>query len=178
MGKNIFIAITAVIGIILILVIASMLGFITIPGLQSLTNNGNDAPSPDDLGVNDTVDAEFDSFDIYSMLCILTDKNLDQDTTIEYIERLNMDVYGSDTSYVDIYGEYSLYYENHGWDIEIRTFPTDSAIIVYSKGSSGASVITSSRPVIQTMYGYNTMTLTSTGSIGTYTAFMLFIQNS
>jgi len=167
-----------IIGVIVIIALVAgvALGFVDLGFLS--TDNGNGAPSPNDLGVNDTTQAEFDSFDIYGMLCLLTDKNLDRDTTIDYIEHLNMRAYGSSVSYVDIYGEYSLYYENHGWDIEYRNFPADTAIIVYSNGAQGASVITSSQATVQTMYGYETMTLTSTGSIGTYMAFINFVQSS
>ena len=89
-----------------------------------------------------------------------------------------MRAYGSSGSYIDIYGQYSLYYENDGWNIEYRNFPVDTAIIVYSKSGQGAAVITSSIAEMNTMYGYNTMTLTSTGSIGTYTAFISFVSSS
>jgi len=179
--KPITVGIIIAIVVVILIIVAGMLGFINLDLSFLASDTDNNAPTPNDLGLDDTTtedEAEFDDFDIYGMLCILTDKTLDQDTTMEYIDRLNIEAFGSSISYVDIYGQYSLYYENKGWDIEVRTFPVDSAIIVYSKDNQGASVITSSRPAIQTMYGYNTMTLTSTGSIGTYTAFINFIQTS
>jgi len=174
MGKNILLIVGAVIAVILIIVIAGVMGFIDL-GFVGL---GNNAPSPGDLGFNDTSDAQFSDFDIYAMLCIITDKSLDRETTLGYIDSLNMDVYGSSDSYVDIYGEYSQYYENQGWNLEYRSFFTDTALIVYSDTGQGASVVTSSRPAMETMYGYHTMTLTSTGNVGTYMAFINFVQSS
>ena len=177
-GRKVFIGVMIVIAVILIVIFAEIFGFIDLGILSIGTDDGNDVPSLNEMGFNDSSDNGFDDFDVYGMLCLITDKTLDYDTTMQYIERLNMEAYCSSTSYVDIYGEYSLYYENEGWNLEYRSFGTDTAVIVYSKTGQGASVVTSSLAEVEIMYGCNTLTLTSSGSIGTYTAFINFVMSS
>lgn len=125
---------------------------------------------------------EFDDFDIWAILCTLSGKSLDQSTTYEYIDRLNMEVFGSDEDYTEIYGQYSLYYEDNGWTIRLREFPTfpngDGAIIGYTKGTQGSMVATATSDAISSLYGYNTLTLTSIGSLADYNAFINFIEMS
>ena len=164
-----------VIGVIAIALVGGVyFGFVDLSFL-----GGNDAP---DLIEDAEPVPEFDKFEIWGLLCQLSDKDLDRDTTYEYIDRLNMEVFGSQQSYVDIYGEYSLYYENNGWTITVREFPSypdgDGAIIGYSKGTQGASVMTASTTYIENVYGYNTMTLTSTGLLSDYTSFYNFVDSS
>lgn len=145
-------------------------------------NTGNDVPEPLDSEPVNEENPEFDNFDIYTILCQLSDKNLDRGTTYEYIDRLNMEVYGSETDYEDIYGEYSIYYEDLGWDLEVREFlypPSGGgAIIAYSQGTQADMVMTASTDAIQDLYGYNTLTLTLSGDLATYNAFINFIESS
>lgn len=145
-------------------------------------NSGNDVPEPIDSEPVTEENPEFDNFDIYTILCQLSKKNLDRETTYEYIDRLNMEVYGSETNYAEIYGQYSLYYENLGWNLEVREFlypPSGGgAVIAYSQGIQAAMVMTASTDAIQTLYGYNTLTLTSSGDLATYHAFINFIESS
>lgn len=176
------------IGIIAIVLVGALAGgYILgdgniIDGLLSINPLSSSIPEPVSSEPITVENPEFDNFDTWAILCALSEKSLDQSTTYEYIDRLNMEVFGSDVDYTEIYGQYSIYYEDNGWDIRFREFPSfpngDGAVIGYTKGTQGSMVATATSDAISSLYGYNTLTLTSIGSIAHYNSFINFIEGS
>jgi hypothetical protein len=162
--------------IIVIAIVLIVVGFYLLgPDLMSFLNDGT--PDPGEFGV-DSEELEYSNFDIYNFICHITGKSLDRETTYEHIEALNIKLYGSETDYSEIYGEYSIYF--NGWTLLVRNFISYPAgggvVIAYSKGAQASMVYTATTDAIETYTGHRTLTMTADGTIADFYAFYRFIE--
>ena len=164
MNKNILIAIGAV---IVVLVASVYLGFIEIDLDDLSFFSGNDVPQ-----YQNSEELDMGRADIYYILCVLTSKNLNRDTTYDFIDRLDMQIYGTNDHYTVVTNYYRTYYSS--WN---NVLDTGSALS-WTSGTNAASVFTSSLPVVRTMYNYETLVMTGYGPIDDYNSFYQFIITS
>jgi len=121
----------------------------------------------ENLGLNDA--------DLYYMLVTATGKPLNRETTYEYIDTLNMRVYGSNEHYTTIAAEFRTEYAS--WTNVMDTPITSGQALAWTQGDA-VSVITATNPIFRTMYGYETLTLTAHGDIADYNDFYWFVVTS
>ena len=114
--------------------------------------------------------------DIYYIFCVATGKNLNRDTTYDFIDKLNMEVYGSNSHYTTIAQSFRAEYSS--WTKVMDSGFTDGVALAWTQGNDAVSVITSTKLAFRTMYGYETLTLTAKGDVNDYNDFYWFIITS
>ena len=114
--------------------------------------------------------------DLYYMLTIATGKALNRDTTYEYIDKLDMKVYGSNSHYTTIAASFRTEYGS--W-VNLMDMPiTNGQAMAWQQGNNAVSVITASSPTFRALYNYETLTLTAHGDINDYNDFYWFVITS
>ena len=168
-----------IIMVLLLLVVGAVAlnqaGVLNLANIKAFGNN-NDVEAPvssSELGFSDE--------EIYYMLCRLTDKDLNRAITMDYIDQLDMQVYGSNAHYVTIAEEYRTLYGDYTnvLDNPVSAPHGGGRIMMWTNSDAEAlSVLTASTQVIQDVYNYQTMTLTASGSEDEFTNFYLFVVTS
>jgi len=167
-----------IIGVIAILILVLLtMGFINIPGLQ-LPGTPETPPDSDYCGFTDA--------QIVEMIGYLTNKNLDVNAGIGFVRSLNMQACGSTTAlYTDIANHYKTTYNDQylfdeqdysgpGWNAKGLVWLNDPS----TNATYAWAVLTGQGTTINTLYGYNTITITSDGTYLNYQLFMLWIAAS
>jgi hypothetical protein len=132
--------------------------------------------------IEGTTPIDYTKFDLWTLLCHLSGKTLDQQITYDYIDRLNMVPSGSMRDYSAIYEDFSLHYTNKGYVYEAHHFETypdgNGALLFLTKGAQGAMLFTATTGAVRSMTGYNTISVTMTGPLHSFYSFWNFVDDS
>jgi len=131
----------------------------------------SDVPTP-----ADSTRLSFDKNDIHSLLVVATGKPLNRETTYRYIDSLNMKLYGSDSHYNVIETQYRTHFSS--WALIYDVPMSSGRLLMWQNNGNAASVITQTSSNWQSMYGYQTLTLTAEGSVVDYTSFYSSVMTS
>lgn len=175
--KKSSIIIGAVLIVALLVIAASYFGLI--PGLGNLLpfETGEDPPG--------TIDCSYTDLQILGMLEIISGKDLNNQQGLAFVDALNMKACGqNDKTYTEIVTYYKVEYVD--WDLvgeqSYSGSGWDAVTIVWSNDptspTSAKSIITGGGISITDFYGYNTMTITASGTWVTYQAFALWLLSS
>jgi hypothetical protein len=139
--------------------------------------------TPDDQPlIEGTETIDYTNFDLWTLLCRISGKPLDQQITYDFINRLNMVPTGSMRDYSAIYEDFSTYYTNKGYTYEAHMFETHpdghSALLFLTKGAQGAMLFTATTGAVQAQTGYNTLSITMTGPLHSFHSFWAFVEAS
>ena len=149
-------------------------GFLDDIGLGS--GNGNLSFFDNGIVPTDSENLGLGKSDIYYIFCVATGKNLNRDTTYDFIDKLNMEVYGSNSHYTTIAQSFRAEYSS--WTKVMDSGFTDGVALAWTQGNDAVSVITSTKLAFRTMYGYETLTLTAKGDVNDYNDFYWFVLTS
>ena len=181
--KQILIVGIIVVAIIAVLLIfASMFGYIQIPGLD-IDNVFGDSDAPPDSATCDFTEGQ-----ILEMIELISGKNLDNGIGIGFVRSLDMEACGTAayspeemrehyrTLYADdwyLMGEQT--YSGAGWTAYTLAWGNDP---VPASCTWAKSIFTGGGTAVQTFYGHDTMTITGEGTMATYVAFAAWLMAS
>jgi len=178
---------TMIIGVIVIIagliIAASYLGLI--PSLASFNPFDNDGSSGNEDSPPGTIYCDYTDMQILDMLELVSGKDLNNQQGLAFVDALNMQACSQDDkTYTELVTHYKVEYidwdllgeqtySGSGWDAETIVWGNDP-----TNPTSAKSIITGSGVSIKEYYGYNTMTITGSGTWVTYQAFALWLLAS
>jgi len=178
MNKPIIVVAVIVVILVLAVIFGTYLGFI--PDNFGLLPTDGDGETPPGTTYCDYTDLQ-----ILGMLELISGKSLNNQQGLAFVDALNMKACGQDdktyldivtyykTEYVewDLIGEQS--YSGAGWSADTIVWGNDPTV-----PTSAKSIMTGGGISIKEYYGYNTMTITGSGTWVTYQAFALWLLSS
>ena len=127
-----------------------------------------------------TTDCSYDTTDIYFALQALSGKSLDWQTSVDFIQALEMTMCGADdTNRFEIVDEFNNAYVADNWTLTFQTIfvqPGWTAdYLVYQKVDLYDTLLIGDGATISDVYHHDVMYLTGRGSAATYVAFHTFL---